>query len=176
MACRKHLENLKPKIADGTVVFGGGSLDEPVKEGEGPKINGSVMVIMADSEEEALKFVHSDIYTESDVWNVSKVSRLALAVFSHPLKHDCRPRYSHSGALYERNCSKSTLVFPAAIETLSVKATKLRAGGALSDFPRSPISQVINTRGNPSFMCKQNSHANAPRAFLLRCGHRFVKP
>ena len=106
MACRKHLENLKPKIADGTVVFGGGWLDEPVKEGEGPKINGSVMVIMADSKEEAMKFVESDIYTESDVWNLSKVSRILLVVFGHLLNRDYRHRYSHSGVLYARSCSE----------------------------------------------------------------------
>ena len=116
MACRKHLENLKPKIADGTVVFGGGSLDEPVKEGEGPKINGSVMIIMADTKEEALKFVESDVYTESDVWNLSKVSRIPMMVCGRLLIHECRPRYSHSGALCERSCSEDTVTFPAAME------------------------------------------------------------
>ena len=104
MAYRKHLENLKPKVADGTVVFGGGSLDEPVKEGEGPKINGSVMIIMADTKEDAMKFVHSDIYTEHKVWDVEKVRRKIMASHVCPLNQSCRPRYSHSEALCGRNC------------------------------------------------------------------------
>lgn len=59
-------------------MFGGGSLDEPIKEGEGPKINGSVMVIMAETKEEAMKFVESDIYYEKNVWDTSKVGRCTL--------------------------------------------------------------------------------------------------
>ena len=73
MYVRKHLEALKPHIESGAVVFGGASLDEPVKEGEGPKINGSAMVICADSKEEVMKIIESDLYTTSKVWDLSKV-------------------------------------------------------------------------------------------------------
>ena len=72
-ALRKHLEAIKPNVGSGTIVLGGASLDEPVKEGEGPKINGSVMILCADSKEEAMKIIESDIYTESKVWDLSKV-------------------------------------------------------------------------------------------------------
>lgn len=72
-AFRKHLEAIKPNVESGTIVFGGASLDEPVKEGEGPKINGSIMIVCADSKEEAMKVIESDIYTESKVWDLSKV-------------------------------------------------------------------------------------------------------
>lgn len=55
------------------VVFGGASLDEPVKEGEGPKANGSVMIICADTKDDAMKVIENDIYVQSKVWDLSKV-------------------------------------------------------------------------------------------------------
>lgn len=55
------------------MVFGGATLDEPVKEGQALKINGSAMLVQAGSREEALKVVESDIYTKSGVWDTSKV-------------------------------------------------------------------------------------------------------
>lgn len=70
---RKHLEAIKPNIDSGTIVFGGASLDEPVKEGEGPKINGSVMIVCADSKEDAMKVIESDVYVKNNVWDLSKV-------------------------------------------------------------------------------------------------------
>ena len=70
---RKHLESLKPIVDNGTIPFGGASLDEPVKEGEGPKINGSVMIVCADSKEDVMKVVESDVYADSKVWDMSKV-------------------------------------------------------------------------------------------------------
>ncbi len=54
-------------------MFGGASLDEPIKDGEGPKINGSVMIVCADSKEEVMKVVEGDLYSESKVWDLSKV-------------------------------------------------------------------------------------------------------
>lgn len=71
--CRKHLESLKPNVESGKVVFGGASLDEPLKEGEGMKTNGSVMIVQCDTQEEAMKVVESDIYYKSNVWDASKV-------------------------------------------------------------------------------------------------------
>ena len=73
IACRKHLEALKPNVESGTVVFGGASLDEPLKEGVGMKSNGSVMIVQCDTQEEAMKVVESDIYYKSNVWDASKV-------------------------------------------------------------------------------------------------------
>ena len=69
-----HLSNLKPNIDNGFFVMGGASLDEPIKEGEGPKINGSVMMAVADSKEEVLEELRKDIYATSGVWDVEKVS------------------------------------------------------------------------------------------------------
>ena len=53
--------------------MGGASLDEPIIEGEGPKINGSIMVAVANTKEEVLEKIKSDIYATSGVWDESKV-------------------------------------------------------------------------------------------------------
>ncbi|KAI6913761.1 hypothetical protein KC318_g1142 [Hortaea werneckii] len=68
-----HLNNLKPHVDSGLWVFGGASLDEPIKEGEPPKINGSVMLAVADTKEEVMKNVKEDVYFKSGVWDESKI-------------------------------------------------------------------------------------------------------
>ncbi|KAI7254085.1 hypothetical protein KC343_g3805 [Hortaea werneckii] len=68
-----HLNNLKPHVDSGLWVFGGASLDEPIKEGEPPKINGSVMLAVADTKEEVMKSVKEDVYFTSGVWDESKI-------------------------------------------------------------------------------------------------------
>ena len=55
------------------VVLIGAMLDEQPREGETPKMNGSVLVAVADSREEALKLVKEDVYTTQGVWDVEKV-------------------------------------------------------------------------------------------------------
>ncbi|KAK3714136.1 hypothetical protein LTR37_007938 [Vermiconidia calcicola] len=72
-AASQHLESLKPHVTSGVVPFGGATLDEPVKEGEGMKSNGSCMVICADTQEEAMDVVKSDTYYASGVWDLSKM-------------------------------------------------------------------------------------------------------
>ncbi|TKA24717.1 hypothetical protein B0A50_05705 [Salinomyces thailandicus] len=67
-----HLNNLKPQVESGHWVFGGASLDAPIKEGEPPKINGSVMLAVADTKEEVMKSVKNDVYFQSGVWDESK--------------------------------------------------------------------------------------------------------
>ena len=71
-----HLSNLKPNVDSGLWVFGGASLDEPLKAGEAPKINGSVMLAQADTKEEVLETIRRDVYSTSGVWDESKVSRV----------------------------------------------------------------------------------------------------
>jgi len=44
-----------------------------LKEGEGPKINGSVMIIEADTKAEVEDVIKSDIYYKEGVWDASKV-------------------------------------------------------------------------------------------------------
>ncbi|TKA79882.1 hypothetical protein B0A55_03661 [Friedmanniomyces simplex] len=68
-----HLAALKPSVESGFWVMGGASLDEPVKEGEGPKINGSVMMAVAESKDEVLEKIKADVYYTSGVWDVEKI-------------------------------------------------------------------------------------------------------
>lgn len=70
---RKHLESIKPEFDAGACVMGGAYLEEPPKEGETPKMKGSVMIMVANSQEEVLKRLRSDIYTSSGVWDIDKV-------------------------------------------------------------------------------------------------------
>lgn len=65
-------------MESGFWVLGGASLDEPVKEGEGPKINGSVMMAFAESKEEVLEKLKADIYYK-EVWDVEKASSQSRA-------------------------------------------------------------------------------------------------
>ncbi|KAF2722535.1 YCII-related domain protein [Polychaeton citri CBS 116435] len=68
-----HLKNMGPVVEAGKVVFGGATLDEPIKEGEPPKINGSIMLACADTKEEALELIKEDIYTKSGVWDLDNL-------------------------------------------------------------------------------------------------------
>ena len=49
-------------------------LEEPIKEGVPPKMKGSVLMCVADTEEEVLERVKKDVYYTSDVWDKEKVS------------------------------------------------------------------------------------------------------
>lgn len=53
--------------------MGGATLDEPITEGKGPKINGSVMLALAESKEEVLAELKKDVYAKEGVWDESKV-------------------------------------------------------------------------------------------------------
>ncbi|PIB02800.1 hypothetical protein CB0940_11908 [Cercospora beticola] len=70
----QHLEAIKPHEQAGLFVLGGASLDEPLKEGQGPKINGSILMAVADSKEEVMELIKKDIYYTSGVWDLEKVS------------------------------------------------------------------------------------------------------
>lgn len=70
---RQHLEELQKHIDSGAMAVGGASLDEPVKEGQPAKINGSVLIIEDDTEAGARAIVESDIYYKTGVWDVAKV-------------------------------------------------------------------------------------------------------
>jgi len=49
-------------------------LEEPIQEGVAPKMKGSVLMCVADTEEEVLERVRRDVYWTSDVWDKEKVS------------------------------------------------------------------------------------------------------
>lgn len=69
----KHLEAVKPNAGSGIINLGGAILEEPYKEGEPMKISGSAMLIAADTREEAMSIIESDIYYKSNVWDPKKV-------------------------------------------------------------------------------------------------------
>ena len=52
-------------------------LEEPIKEGVPPKMKGSVLMCVADTEEEVLERVKKDVYYTNDVWDKEKVSAFA---------------------------------------------------------------------------------------------------
>lgn len=70
----KHLENVKSNVSAGIINMGGATLDEPFREGEKMQINGSAMVVSADTRDEAMKIIESDIYYKSGVWDPKNVS------------------------------------------------------------------------------------------------------
>lgn len=53
--------------------YTGAILEETVKEGEDPKIKGSIMLALAESKEDVLKALRKDIYYKEDVWDWDKV-------------------------------------------------------------------------------------------------------
>lgn len=59
-----HLNNLKPHIDSGRVVFGGAMLSKQPAEGESPDMKGSVMLIKANSEQEVRDMIEGDAYTK----------------------------------------------------------------------------------------------------------------
>lgn len=68
--CSQHLEAIKPRLDQGAIVVGGATLDESA----GMKPNGSVIIACADTKEEVVKMMESDVYTQNKVWDLSKVS------------------------------------------------------------------------------------------------------
>lgn len=82
-----HLKAVPPLLESGRILFGGATLKEHPERGEAraasdkdkqdgkggpdpPPMTGSVLLITAESEEEARKFVAEDVYAKSGVWNV----------------------------------------------------------------------------------------------------------
>ncbi|KAL9058064.1 MAG: hypothetical protein Q9162_001926 [Coniocarpon cinnabarinum] len=74
----KHLEVMKPEIKspEGRWSFGGATLEEQPKEGEAPKINGSILLGYGETKEEMLEAVKRDIYCTSGVWDQSRIQIL----------------------------------------------------------------------------------------------------
>lgn len=70
----EHLKDLKPRIDSGVVVFGGATLSEqPAGEGT-PAMNGSVLLIKADTKEEVLQILKNDPYTKNGAWDVENAT------------------------------------------------------------------------------------------------------
>ncbi|PWY86228.1 YCII-related domain protein [Aspergillus heteromorphus CBS 117.55] len=68
----QHLEGVKPLVEAGTLVAGGAMLNSHPKEGESLSFQGSMLIVVAESKEEAEKVIQNDIYTKSGVWDLEK--------------------------------------------------------------------------------------------------------
>ena len=55
-------------------------LDEPVKDGESLKINGSVMMAAADSPDEIMEHLKNDVYAK-EVWDLEKVQIIPVSQY-----------------------------------------------------------------------------------------------
>ena len=64
-----------------SLVTAGATFDEHPKEGETPKMNGSMLIVMAESEQEIRDTLSKDIYATSGVWDVANVS-LTVCILS----------------------------------------------------------------------------------------------
>nr|WHA27463.1 putative Ycil-like protein [Sesquicillium sp.] len=67
-----HLADLKTD-PEGFWLLGGAMLEEPIKEGETPKMNGSVMLIRGSSREAVEERLKQDVYFKGEVWDWEKV-------------------------------------------------------------------------------------------------------
>ena len=78
MAARKaHVEGATPVIDLNQLPYLGVTLAKhALKEGEPPDINGSLMVIKADSEKSVRGFLEVDAYTKAGVWDVAQAKIL----------------------------------------------------------------------------------------------------
>ena len=65
---------MSTRVESGFWKLGGALLDEELKDGETPKINGSVLLAWAESKDEVLAALKEDIYSTSAVWNWEKVT------------------------------------------------------------------------------------------------------
>jgi uncharacterized protein len=70
---RTHLEKVQAEHKAGFFVLGGAYMSSPPKEGETPPMIGSALIAVAETKEEVLDRLRSDVYTTSGVWDVDKV-------------------------------------------------------------------------------------------------------
>ncbi|KAI1942903.1 hypothetical protein LOZ39_005705 [Ophidiomyces ophidiicola] len=104
MAARdQHIGNLGPLIDSGLLKMGGSIRGVPLtdcpsgailknhpKEGEAPPMNGSALVVSADTEEEIREALSNDIYAKTGVWDLNNIEiypfRCALNTYANPKK------------------------------------------------------------------------------------------
>ncbi|KAK2764011.1 hypothetical protein FQN54_009630 [Arachnomyces sp. PD_36] len=66
----QHLTNVKPLVEAGTVSVGGALMDAHPADGEAPQMNGSMLVVTAESATEVRELIAKDIYTTHGVWDI----------------------------------------------------------------------------------------------------------
>ncbi|KAL5405031.1 hypothetical protein PMIN03_008744 [Paraphaeosphaeria minitans] len=68
----EHLTEVK-KDDERFWLWGGAMLEEPITEGQAPKMKGSAMLIGANSREEVVERLKKDVYVKGEVWDWTKV-------------------------------------------------------------------------------------------------------
>ncbi|KAF2441859.1 hypothetical protein P171DRAFT_488293 [Karstenula rhodostoma CBS 690.94] len=68
----EHISGLKADAED-FWLWGGAMLEEPIAEGQTPKMKGSAMLIGASTREEVVERLKKDVYVQGEVWDWSKV-------------------------------------------------------------------------------------------------------
>ncbi|KAI1925092.1 hypothetical protein LOZ58_005057 [Ophidiomyces ophidiicola] len=91
MAARdQHIGNLGPLIDSGLLKMGGAILKNHPKEGEAPPMNGSALIVSADTEEEIREALSNDVYAKTGVWDLNNIEiypfRCALNTYANPKK------------------------------------------------------------------------------------------
>jgi len=73
LAClSQHLANAKVLAESGVLKMGGGLLDElPGPEGP-PKMCGSAFIVVAETRDEVVRLLETDVYVTSGVWDLEK--------------------------------------------------------------------------------------------------------
>ncbi|KAI9693418.1 MAG: hypothetical protein M1820_009294 [Bogoriella megaspora] len=79
----EHLQNIKPKVDSDIVTFGGAILEDVPKEGEGLRMNGSVMLVNAASRDEAIGVLKDDVYFKNRVWDWDKLCAASVDPAEH---------------------------------------------------------------------------------------------
>ncbi|KAI0845067.1 hypothetical protein F5Y00DRAFT_265918 [Daldinia vernicosa] len=74
-----HIAHLKSLVESGTVVMSGPTLSaHPKTAGEDLAINGSSVVVRANSEEEVRALINDDVYAKIGVWDLEKTTIIPI--------------------------------------------------------------------------------------------------
>ncbi|KAF2155576.1 hypothetical protein K461DRAFT_290595 [Myriangium duriaei CBS 260.36] len=72
----QHLTNIGPLVSDGRVTMGGATLTSQPVEGQKLEIDGSALMVQAETREEVVQILEKDIYATSGVWDVENAQIL----------------------------------------------------------------------------------------------------
>ncbi|KAI1653212.1 hypothetical protein F4813DRAFT_276330 [Daldinia decipiens] len=74
-----HIDHLKGLVESGTVVMSGPTLSShPKTAGEDLAVNGSSVLVRANSEEEVRAFINDDVYAKVGVWDLEKTTIIPI--------------------------------------------------------------------------------------------------
>ncbi|KAK6433841.1 hypothetical protein LTR95_009979 [Oleoguttula sp. CCFEE 5521] len=130
----EHLKNVLEQEKAGFWLLGGASLDEPVQEGQGPKINGSVMLALSETREEVIEKLKQDVYWTKGVWDVDGASRSSrdykrqVVMILPPVWHT-HPTFAHDSSF----TAKTKEAAEAIDSSISAEDLDYMRGGGVHD-------------------------------------------